>query len=48
MQGVLIVIGCVVLAAMFFVLYIRAISAEKQAQALAQELEDLRQKSVQN
>ena len=42
MQGVLIVIGGVFLAAMFFVLYIRAISAERRLEALTQELEDMR------
>jgi len=41
-QGVLIVIGGVFLAAMFFVLYIRAISAERRLEALTQELEDMR------
>lgn len=42
MQGVLIVIGGVFLAAMFFVLYIRAISAERRAEELAGELAELR------
>lgn len=42
MQGVLIVVGGVILAAMFFVLYIRAISAERRLEALTQELEDMR------
>ena len=42
MQGVLIVVGCVFLAAMFFVLYIRAISAERRLEAVTQELEDMR------
>ena len=42
MQGVLIVIGGVFLAAMFFVLYIRAISAEHRAEALTRELEEAR------
>ena len=43
MQGVLIVIGGVFLAAMFFVLYIRAISAEHHAETLAQELKEVRE-----
>ena len=42
MQGVLIVMGGMFLAAMFFVLYIRAISAEHRAKTLALELEDAR------
>ena len=42
-QGVLIVIGGVFLAAMFFVLYIRAISAEHHAETLAQELKEVRE-----
>ena len=41
-QGVLIVIGGVFLAAMFFVLYIRAIAAERRAEELASELAELR------
>ncbi len=40
--GVGIVIGCVFLAAMFFVLYVRAVSAERRAEDLARELEDMR------
>lgn len=42
MLGVGIVIGCVFLAAMFFVLYVRAVSAERRAEDLARELEDMR------
>jgi hypothetical protein len=41
-QGVLIVIGGLVLAAMFFVLYIRAIAAERRADLLSAELQALR------
>jgi hypothetical protein len=41
-QGVLIVIGGVVIAAMFFVLYVRAIVAERRAEQLAEKLEELR------
>lgn len=41
-QGVLIVIGGVVVAAMLFVLYVRAIVAERRAEQLAQKLEELR------
>lgn len=44
--GVGIVIGCVFLAAMFFVLYIRAVSAERRAEDLARELEDMRRIST--
>tara|TARA_R110000824_G_scaffold118960_18_gene272495 strand:+ start:14805 stop:15038 length:234 start_codon:yes stop_codon:yes gene_type:complete len=45
-QGVLIVIGGVFLAAMFFVLYIRAIAAERRAEELASELAELRAQSL--
>lgn len=41
--GVLIVIGAIVLAAMFFVLYVRAIAAEKRADVLAAEVTALRE-----
>ena len=40
--GVLIVIGAIVLAAMFFVLYVRAIAAEKRADVLSAEVATLR------
>lgn len=46
MLGVGIVIGCVFLAAMFFVLYVRAVSAERRAEDLARELEDKRRIST--
>lgn len=42
MQGVLTVIGGVFLAAMFLVLYVRAVVAERRAEALTRELEELR------
>ena len=42
MIGVLIVIGAIVLAAMFFVLYVRAIAAEKRADVLSAEVATLR------
>lgn len=42
MQGVLIVIGGVFLAAMFLVLYVRATTAEHRADALQKEIDDLR------
>jgi len=42
MIGVLIVIGAIVLAAMFFVLYVRAIAAEKRADMLSAEVATLR------
>ncbi|MDO8290124.1 MAG: hypothetical protein Q7T44_12980 [Parvibaculum sp.] len=41
-SGVLIVIGAIVLAAMFFVLYVRAIAAEKRADTLSAEIKMLR------
>jgi uncharacterized membrane protein YidH (DUF202 family) len=41
-QGVLIVIGGVLLAAMFLVLYVRATVAERRADALQRELDDAR------
>ncbi|MES1991851.1 MAG: hypothetical protein V4441_13000 [Pseudomonadota bacterium] len=40
--GVLIVIGAIILAAMFFVLYVRAIAAEKRADVLSNEIAMLR------
>lgn len=42
MLGVLIVIGAIVLAAMFLVLYVRAIVAEKRADRLSAEIKILR------
>tara|TARA_R110000868_G_scaffold181050_9_gene421837 strand:+ start:4425 stop:4571 length:147 start_codon:yes stop_codon:yes gene_type:complete len=41
--GVLLVIGGLFLAAMFFVLYVRAVSAERRADMLSAELEALRE-----
>lgn len=45
MLGVLIVIGGIMLAAMFLVLYVRAKVAEGRADALERELEDMRERS---
>lgn len=42
MQGVLIVTGGVFLAAMFLVLYVRASVAERRAEELQKELDELR------
>ncbi|MGV8995440.1 MAG: hypothetical protein ACOH12_00655 [Parvibaculaceae bacterium] len=40
--GVLIVIGAIILAAMFFVLYVRAIAAENRADMLSADVAALR------
>lgn len=44
MQGVLIAIGGVFLAAIFLVLYVRATVAEARATALEKEIEETRRK----
>lgn len=44
MQGVLFVIGGIMLAAMFLVLYVRATVAEGRADALERELEEMRER----
>lgn len=44
MQGVLFVIGGIMLAAMFLVLYVRATVAEGRADALERELEKIRER----
>jgi hypothetical protein len=41
-SGVLIVIGGVFLAGMFLVLYVRATVAERRAEALQRQLDDVR------
>tara|TARA_R110000868_G_scaffold129378_9_gene338132 strand:+ start:2142 stop:2288 length:147 start_codon:yes stop_codon:yes gene_type:complete len=41
--GVLLVIGGLIVTAMFFVLYVRAVSAERRADMLSAELEALRE-----
>ncbi|MDO8423949.1 MAG: hypothetical protein Q7S99_17500 [Parvibaculum sp.] len=43
MVGVLLVIGGLIVTAMFFVLYVRAVSAERRADMLSAELEALRE-----
>lgn len=43
MVGVLLVIGGLIVTAMFFVLYVRAVSAERRADMLLAELEALRE-----
>lgn len=45
MQGVLIVIGGVFVAAMFLVLYIRTTVAERRAAMLQEQLDKLREQS---
>jgi len=45
--GVLLVIGGLFVTAMFFVLYVRAISAERRADILSAELEALREERKQ-